>query len=146
MAIALCTCLSPATSLAQEAQSTAGRPRVTLDRLALPEVPDADHYRRALQGFLKREARRVDWGTGRGSTIELRFEVTQLKLERKDSVLRVTCSAVGRLPGNRTARSHLEFGGDPKRPRELVEQVLRIVARGVVTRLAELERQRRGLR
>jgi hypothetical protein len=118
---------------------------VTLDRLKLPDVPGADRYRRSLETILRREARRANWGVGRGSKITYRFEVTELTVVQNGNVLHVSCSAVGRLPGNRTARSRLEFGGDPKQPQKLVDQVLQIVARGVVTRLAELERIRRGL-
>ncbi|MEZ4225132.1 MAG: hypothetical protein R3B13_29540 [Polyangiaceae bacterium] len=61
-----------------------------------------------------------------------------------DDVMRVSCTAVGRLPGGRSAKSHLTFGGDPRKKNELITRVLEIVARGVVTRLAELERVRRG--
>jgi hypothetical protein len=127
--------------------STNGRPQVTLDRLDFPAgIPGAAGHKHRLESFLRREVRRVDWGAGAGNHIEYRFAVTELTIERHGDVLRVRCTALGRLPGNRTAKSRLDFGGDPKHPTALVDEVLRIVARGVVTRLAELERQRRGLR
>jgi hypothetical protein len=50
---------------------------------------------------------------------------------------------VGKLPKGKVARSDIQYGGDPRSPRKVVRQVLEIVARGVITRLAELERNRR---
>src|SRR5690554_2608313 len=108
-----------------------GTPRIHLDRLDFPDVPGA--------------ARRARWGAGRDNRIEYRFEVTELSVRVEGDVLRVSCSAVGRLPGRQTARSRLTFGGDPAQRTQVVHQVLEIVARGVLTRLSELERQRRGL-
>ncbi len=64
-------------------------------------------------------------------------------LVAKGSALEVRCSARGELPGGRRARSRLVYGGDPKQTQKLVERVLEIVARGVVGRLAEMERERR---
>ena len=63
---------------------------------------------------------------------------------RFKGVLRVRCTAFGRLPSGKTAKSHLDYGGDPKAHGEVVKRVLEMVARGVITRLAELERVRRG--
>jgi hypothetical protein len=73
-----------------------------------------------------------------------RFSVEQLRIEQEDGVLRVSCTAVGRLPKGKTAKGNLSFGGDPQRRNAVVVRVLQIVARGVLTRLAELERVRRG--
>jgi hypothetical protein len=56
----------------------------------------------------------------------------------------VRCTALGRLPKGKTARSKLEFGGDAKDPRKVIDHVLLIVARGVLARLADLERDRRS--
>ncbi len=139
---------APSTSAGEPApKSGSGKPSVVLDRLTFPDdVPGAAGHKRRLESFLRREARRADWGAGEKNRIEFRFAVTELTLTRDEGVLRVRCAALGSLPGNRTAKARLEFGGDPKRPTELVDEVLRIVARGVVTRLAQLERQRRGLR
>ncbi|HLV69049.1 MAG TPA: hypothetical protein VKY73_24705 [Polyangiaceae bacterium] len=122
----------------------AGRPRIAVGRISFP--PGTAHirtYTRHLREVLRREAERVDWGAGRGSTITFRFAVEKLVLTGKGNALEVHCSARGELPGARTARSRLTFGGDPRNPRRLVQRVLEIVARGVVGRLAELERSRR---
>jgi hypothetical protein len=121
-----------------------GHPRIVLDRVSLPKVAGAEAYERHLRFVLRREGRRADWGAGRNSKITLRFVVEQLKLTARGNALEVHCSARGELPGGRRARSRLVYGGDPKQARKLVERVLEIVARGVVGRLAELERQRRS--
>lgn len=122
-----------------------GIPQIHLDRLDFPDVPGASTYKKALERFLRKEARRHNWGAGRQSRIEYRFEVTELSIWVEGDVLRVRCSARGRLPKSRTALSRLTFGGDPARQTQVVQQVLEIVGRGVLTRLAQLERQRRGL-
>jgi hypothetical protein len=122
------------------AHAAAG-PTLKLDRLEVP--PEAKAYTRFLTRALKREAKKLDWGAGTGSKIEYRFELSELRVVAKDGVLTVHCSAVGRLPRGRTAKSQLSFGGEPSRKRKLVERVLTIVARGVLTRLSEIERERR---
>ena len=58
-------------------------------------------------------------------------------------MLKVRCTALGRLPAGKSARSHLAFGGNPRQRERVMKHVLEIVARGVVTRLAALERARR---
>ncbi len=121
-----------------------GRPSVSLDRLVFPaNVPNSARLERHFRHMLKRAARRADWGAGRGARIEYRVIVEELRITEEAGVLRVRCTALGRLPRGKSARSHLDFGGDPKKPRAVVDRVLEIVARGVVTRLAALERQRR---
>ncbi len=122
-----------------------GRPTVKVDRLELPaDLPGAAHFKHYLAERLKREARRAKWGAGRNNVIQYRFKVTELAIATDGDVLRVRCTAVGKLPGGQAAKSRLSFGGDPAKRRQVIEHVLDIVARGVVTRLAELERIRRG--
>jgi hypothetical protein len=122
-----------------------GRPDIKLDRLDFPsDLPGGRYFEKRLRTLLKREARRADWGAGAGSKIEYRFSVAELTFERQGDVLRVRCTAVGKLPGGKSAKSNLSFGGDPNQRNRVVERVLEIVARGVITRLAELERVRRG--
>lgn len=121
-----------------------GRPTVTLDRLVLPEgLANDGELARHLKFHLRREARRADWGAGARSKIEFRFIVEELSIRDEGAVLRIRCTALGRLPRGKSARSRIEYGGDPKRRVQEVKKVLEIVARGVMTRLAELERHRR---
>ncbi len=127
-----------------DATSAGHRPRVELDRLVLPrDLLGAKGFEAHLRSTLRREARRADWGAGAGSTITYRFFVEQLELRDEAGVLHVTCTALGRLPRGKSAKSQIAFGGDSHARKQVVEHVLDIVARGVVTRLAELERARR---
>jgi hypothetical protein len=122
----------------------AGRPHVVLDKLVVPpSIPEHQRVSRVLTKVLKHEAHRVEWGAGRGSRITYRFFLEQLDVTVEQGVLKVRCTALGRLPKGKSARSKLELGGDPRKPRKVVDQVLAIVARGVLARLADLERDRR---
>ena len=128
----------------ESASATGSGPRVKLDRLSLPpDLIGAKGFETHLRSTLRREVRRADWGAGAKSKISYRFAIEQLDLREADGVLHVTCTARGRLPKGKSAKSHIVFGGDPHERTKVVQHVLDIVARGVVTRLAELERARR---
>ena len=121
-----------------------GRPKVKLNRLTFPSMPQGSYYKKHLERSLQREARKADWGAGEGSVIHYRVRVDSLRIEAAGDVVRVHCSATGELPNGKSARSRLSFSGAPAAERKLVEEVLSLVARGVVTRLAELEHRRRS--
>jgi hypothetical protein len=148
LAVGLLLCASEATAAEKDAPATdrepAGHPTVELDRLDLTKVPGAVAEEAFLRQMLVREARAADWGAGRGSHIEFRVRLDELSVTESATVIRVHCSATGFLPKGRHAKSQLSFGGDPKDRQKVVHHVLEIVARGVVTRLADLERRRRG--
>jgi hypothetical protein len=128
-------------------KTTDGAPTVVLDRLDFPsDFSGHARYRQHLLTVLKREARRATWGAGRDNRVEYRFQVSELAFSLSGDVLHIRCSANGVLPGGQRAKSELTFGGSLAERDELIKKVLDIVARGVVTRLAELERMRRGLR
>jgi hypothetical protein len=121
-----------------------GRPRVTLDSLSFPQTfARSAELERHFKQKLRQAAQRADWGAGRGASIEFRVVVEELEVVESAGVLRVRCTALGRLPKGKSARSRIDFGGDPKQQREVLRHVLEIVARGVVARLAALERERR---
>lgn len=122
-----------------------GRPHIVLDQLVVPNtVPEQKRITKVLTKVLKHEQHRVEWGAGRGSRITYRFYLEQLDLSVERGVLKVRCTAVGRLPKGRPARSKLEYGGDAQQARKVIDHVLTIVARGVLSRLADLERDRRA--
>jgi hypothetical protein len=124
-----------------------GRPQIVIDQLVVPPTV-AEHQRvgKVLEKALKHEQHRVEWGAGRGSRITYRFYLEQLDLSVERGVLKVRCTALGRLPKGKTARSKLEYGGDPSKAHQVIDHVLTIVARGVLARLADLERDRRTRR
>ncbi len=123
--------------------STASRPRVVLDQLDFPAMLGGKKYERHLRQVLQKEVALVDWGAGADSTIEYRFAIKKLTVQQKDDVLLIKCEASGSLPRGRQAQSQLSFGGSPRDQSALIRRVLTIVARGVITRLAEIERVRR---
>lgn len=124
--------------------SATDRPKVVLDKLEFPAVLGGKAYERHLRRVLKKEVALVDWGAGADSTIEYRFAVQSLTVQQKGDVLLIKCVASGTLPRGRQAQSQLSFGGSPRNHSALIRRVLTIVARGVITRLAEIERVRRG--
>ena len=128
---------------APRAVADKGHPKVILDQLDLTKTTLARPDEKYLREVLAKEARRADWGAGRKSRIQYRFRIDELEVTEAESVVKIRCAATGWLPKGKTAKSKLSFGGAPKERAELIRRVLSIVARGVVTRLAELERQRR---
>lgn len=129
---------------APAASSPGSRPKVVLDQLDLAKAPLPSAEEKYLRDVLAKEARRADWGAGRKSRIQYRFRIDELEVVEEASVVRVRCTATGWLPRGKTAKSRLAFGGAPKERPELVRRVLAIVAHGVITRLADLERERRN--
>jgi hypothetical protein len=124
-----------------------GRPHIVLDQLVVPStIPEQKRVAKVLDKVLKHEQHRVEWGAGRGSRIVYRFYLEQLDLSVEHGVLKVRCTALGKLPKGKPARSKLEYGGDAQKPHEVIDHVLTIVARGVLSRLADLERDRRTRR
>ncbi len=121
-----------------------GRPTVRLDRLEFPPgVTGGAELERHFRQQLKRAAHHADWGARRGQKIEFRVKIEELSVREGDKVVHVRCTALGSLPKGRTTRTFIEFGGDPSDRAKVVRHVLEIVARGVVTRLAAIERERR---
>jgi hypothetical protein len=132
-------------ALIEPEDGPSGRPHVVLDLLVVPpSFPEHQRLAKVLEKVLKHEARRVEWGAGPSSRITYRFYLEQLDVSIERGVLKVRCTAFGRLPKGKTARSKLEFGGDAREPRKVIDHVLTIVARGVLARLAEQERERRS--
>lgn len=138
----------PSSAEARKASPTPeGRPHIDLDRLELPQViQDDSELKSHLLRSLKRESKKLDWGAGRDNKIEYRFEVSELSLTRSGDVAYVRCVAIGALPNGSRARSELRFGGDPNNAKRLMKETLDMAVRGVMARLAELERKRRGMR
>jgi hypothetical protein len=95
---------------------------------------------REVRRAAQRSSKSLDFGGMK--RLELSFEVVELDVQTTDELVRVSCTIVGRLRGGGTARSHLSFGGKPSRRTALERQVIGMVTEGVVTRLAEMSRQR----
>jgi len=127
------------------APAASSRPTVRLDRLDLPAgLPRNGALERHLRFQLKKAAHRADWGAKRGAKIEYRVKIEELSVREGNNVIHVRCTALGSLPKGRTTRTFIDFGGNPAQRQRVIEHVLEIVARGVVTRLAAIERGRRA--
>lgn len=132
----------------------AAGPKVKWTKVDVRPGDDGSRVARILKRELERASRGEDWTKGSGksakrrksSTYSLSAKVTQLAWEKDDDVLRVSVTVVARIDdgprGKRQhVRSHIRIGGHPKRRRKLEKQALHIVARGIVTRLAEVARR-----
>jgi len=105
----------------------------------------ARQKRPELERFLKEvvesQTRKADWGGGRGGEpLEARFQVTEFDVVQKSDVVRVICTAVGRIQGAPSVRSHFSMGGRPAQRAELERQLLTMLGRGIVSRLAVIAR------
>ncbi|MBI5536443.1 MAG: hypothetical protein HY898_27220 [Deltaproteobacteria bacterium] len=118
------------------------RPKVVWTEVQVPEGDHQTNRERQLRNVLKREGHRVQWGDPPDGLIEASVKVTEFVIDRRPDVVRVTCSAVGRLGKGPAVKTHFSFGGHPKKEAALESQMLTLVGRGVVARLASLSRER----
>ena len=112
--------------------------------IAVRDGRDQEEKEKLLEKLLKREARRADWGPAGDEPVQASIEIRELIAVVDGDVVRVTCAGIGRIPGVGAAKSKFSFGGRPSERGKLERHVLELVARGIVTRLAEMARQRRG--
>lgn len=134
VAVAVATTATPAPA---EAKS-----QVDIANVQLPDSDDAKANRRrvkVLRSLLRNAAKQADFGDSK--EVRIHAKVTQFDVEEQGDVLRVTCTIVGRLEGGPSARSHISFGGHPKKRKQLEKQVLRMVSDGIMVRLAELAKK-----
>ena len=117
------------------------RPKVVWTEVEVPEGEHQTNRERQLRNVLKREGHRVQWGDPPDGLIEASVKVTEFTIERRPDVVRVTCSAVGRLGNGSAVKTHFSFGGHPKKEAALETQMLTLVGRGVVARLASISRE-----
>jgi hypothetical protein len=121
----------------------AAAPKVDIQEVVFTQKDDdkaAQKRLKKIRRLLRDAAKRADFGDAK--VVRLSVTVARFEVEQKDDVLRVTCTLVGRLKGGPSARSHVSFGGRPDKRKKLEEQVLSTVTDGVMTRLAQLARER----
>ncbi len=135
VALAIAACLASVPTTAH-----AGKTAVTWTKIDVPEGDSAATLQKSLKKLLDEAARKANFG--KAKTLSLTVKLTDFTSETKGDVHRVTCSIVGRIPGGPSARSRISFGGSPADKAKLEKQVLTMVARAVVTRLAEIVRAR----
>lgn len=114
------------------------RPRVVWSDVTVrPDRPDVPPV---VQRILEKEGRRADWGRRREQPVEAAVEIRELSHVLDGDVVRVTCTAVGRIAGLGAAKSRFSYSGRPEDKVKLERRVLELVARGIVTRLADIAR------
>jgi len=120
-----------------------GKDFVDIAEIRVPDSDDAKATRnriKLIRGLLRSAAKHADFGEAKN--VQIHAKLTRFEVVEKDGILRVTCTLIGRLDGGPSARSHISFGGHPEKRKTLEKQVLRMVSDGIITRLAELAKQR----
>lgn len=120
----------------------AARAKVVVAAVELPRNVDEPALAKWLTRVLEKEARHADFGPPRDEPVVVSVDVTELSVVASSDVVRVECALTGRLAGGGTAKSRMSMGGHPKDRERLEKQVLTMLGRGVVGRLAALSRAR----
>lgn len=115
------------------------RPKIEWLRVDVPDGQDSARLGKLLKEALKQAARRANFGKA-AKTVLLSARITELSIEEHGDVLRVSCTAMGRVAGGPGARSRISYGGSPDKREELEKEVLTQVANGLVGRLAQIVR------
>lgn len=134
----IATVLAAGVALALPA--TAEAADVVLTEVLVPEGPEAKATAKLVRRLLGASAKRAKWG--KATRARIRVRVAELDVTEEDGVLRVTCTMSGRLEGGSGARSRLSYGGHPSRRKDLIKKVLGMVGDGLITRLAQMARER----
>ena len=115
-------------------------PRVVWTDISIASREKHPELERFLKQVIDRQTRKADWGPKRPSPIEARFDVTEWSAVLGKDVVRVTCTGVGKLKGGQSVRSHFSMGARPAGRVVLERQLLTMLGRGIVSRLAEVAR------
>jgi len=125
---------------APASESWAARKKVDWTAVEVRPGDDAKRISRQLRRQLQKASKGADWG--KNKKLALRAQVKVLEWEEGDEVVRLKLTVTARIVDGPTARSHIRLGARPSERRKLERQALRIVADGLVTRLAEIARKR----
>lgn len=121
-----------------------GKSMVTWTEVQVRDGNDSARLEALLKNILKDESRKVDWGKKLLDPLDATISVKDFKTEVHGDVVRVSCSATGKIKGLGVAKSRFSYGGHPHEKAKLEKHVLELVSRGIVTRLAEMVRERAG--
>lgn len=97
-----------------------------------------------LKEILKEESKKARWGKKIEAPLEGAITLTDLRVDEHEGVVRVSCSAIGKIPGVGAARSKFSYGGRPEEKLKLKRHVIELVARGIIGRLSEMVREKNG--
>lgn len=115
--------------------------RVVWTSVELPEDKLQKVRENTLRNVLRKEAKDADWGEQEGARLEASVKVVEFLVLEREDVVRVTCTAVGKLAKGPSVRTHFSLGDHPKQQAKLEKMILTLVARGLVTRLSSIARK-----
>jgi hypothetical protein len=127
-----------ALAIAPPAHAAGSKPKIEWARVDVPAVEGAPRLQKLLKKALDQATKHANFG--KVKSVSLSARVTELTVEERGGVLRITCTAMGRVVGGAGARSRISFGGDPTKHEELEKEVITMVANGLVARLAQIVR------
>lgn len=116
----------------------ASKGKVEWSAIDVPEGDGAARVQKILKQALGKAVKKADFG--KAKAVKLTARVVEMTTEEHGDVVRISCTVVGRIVGGKGARSRISYGGSPSMRRELEEEVLTQVARGLVGRLAQMVR------
>jgi hypothetical protein len=119
----------------------AARARIDWSEVAVRDGADAKRVAKTLTSLLKKAGRHADWGKGK-SQVRLKARVAKLEWQEQEGVVRLELAVIGRVESGPEVRSRIRVGGKPSDRAKIEREGLRIVAEGLVTRLAEIVRRR----
>lgn len=126
----------------RDAEAKARKPRIRWEIILVPERKDGARIEALLKEVLQKESKRARWGKHYDGVVDATVKVQTMTTSIEGDVARVTCSAVGKIDGLGIARSRFSYGGRAEQRAVLEKHVLELVARGIITRLAELAREK----
>ena len=130
-------------SIALPAPAWAKAAKVEVAGIEFAKAADKQAEKRvssAIRRQVARAAKHLDFGTT--SKVEITFVVRDVQVAEEDGVVTVTCTLLGKLKGGGSARSKIRFGGKPDAKKKIERQVVAAATDGVMTRLAQLSRER----
>jgi hypothetical protein len=122
---------------AAEGTAIAGT-KVEWSRVDVPAGESSARLGKVLRAALEQAARKANFGGAKSVTLSAK--IVAFSAEQRGDILRVSCTAIGRVKGGQGARSKISFGGSVAERADLEKQVLTMVANGLVARLAQIAR------
>ena len=121
-----------------------GSSKVSWGEVAVREGEDSARVAKELSKLLKTATKRADWGKRKDKKAfyALSAKVTKFEWQETAGVVHLDVVAVGKLKGGAGVKTKIRVGGKPTDRKKLEKDGLRIVAEGLVTRLAELVRRK----
>jgi hypothetical protein len=119
--------------------------KVSWGEVFVREGADAARLTKELNKLLKAATKRADWGKRKDSkeSYSLSARVTKLEWQESGGIVHLEVAAVGKVSGGAGVKTKIRVGGKPTERKKLEKEGLRIVAEGLVTRLADVVRRKK---